>query len=117
MIVRRIPMLAVTVVAALGIVARRAATTSPAWPPTFATSAAAVDAGGADRPALTTTWFCPGVPATGAEGTGGDVVISNSTDGPLDARVTLLAGAGQAVTQAVEVPARPALDRQRGRRR
>ena len=56
-------------------------------------------------PALTTTWFCPGVPATGAEGTAGDFVISNSTDGAVDARVTLLAGPGQDATQQVEVPA------------
>ena len=64
-------------------------------------------------PALTTTWFCPGVPATGADGTAGDFVVSNSTAGPLTARVTLLAGAGQAVTQARRDPGARALDDQR----
>jgi hypothetical protein len=103
-IVRRIPMLAVTVVAALGIVAV-ASDDEPGVAPTFASRPQPWMPAAPTDPALTTTWFCPGVPATGAEGTGGEVVISNSTDGPLDARVTLLAGPGQAVTQAVEVPA------------
>jgi hypothetical protein len=103
-IVRRIPMLAVTVVAALGIVAV-ASDDEPGVAPTFASRPQPWMPAAPTEPALTTTWFCPGVPATGAEGTAGEVVISNSTDGPLDARVTLLAEAGQAVTQAVEVPA------------
>ena len=79
MIVRRIPMLAVTVAAfaAIGLVAREApATITPvfsvqaaAWMPALPTSAA-----------LTSTWFCPGVPATGAAGTGGDIVVANAGD-------------------------------------
>lgn len=104
MIVRRIPMLAVTVAAAIGIgvvarddragVAPSFATRSLPWMP----SSAAV-------PSLTSTWFCPGVPATGEAGTAGDFVISNSTDAPLEARISLLGGEGQSVAQAVEVPA------------
>ena len=104
MIVRRIPMLAVTLAAAVGI-GVVAGDTEPGVAPTFSSRPQPWMPAVPTGPALTTTWFCPGVPATGAEGTGGDFVISNSTDGPLDARVTLLAGPGQAATQAVEVPA------------
>ena len=53
---------------------------------------------------LTSSWFCPGVPASGEEGTGGEVVIANAGGSALDARVTLLAGPGEAVEQAVTVP-------------
>ena len=104
MIVRRIPMLAVTVVAAIGFgvvagddiggVAPSFASREQPWMPAVPSA-----------PALTTTWFCPGVPATGEEGTAGDLVLSNSGAAPITGRVTLLAAAGQSVTQAVEVPA------------
>ncbi len=104
MIVRRIPMLAVTLAAAIGIgVAAR--DDQPGEAPTFAARSLPWMPSLPTGPALTTTWFCPGVPATGAEGSAGEFVISNSTEAPLTARVTLLAGAGQAVTQAVEIPA------------
>jgi hypothetical protein len=97
-------MLAVALAAALGIgVAARDDVTGVA--PTFASRTAPWMPAAPTQPALTTTWFCPGVPATGAEGTAGEFVVSNSTDGPLAARVTLLAGPGQAVTQSIEVPA------------
>jgi len=102
MITRRIPMLAVTLVAAVGTVA--VARDEPASvAPTFAS---------ADEPwmpavppsgTLSSTWFCPGVPATGAAGTGGDFVVSNSGPAAMTARVTLLAGEGQSTVQAVEV--------------
>jgi hypothetical protein len=103
-IVRRIPMLAVTLAAAIGIgVAAR--DDRPGQAPTFATRPLPWMPAVTTGPVLTTTWFCPGVPATGAEGTGGEFVVSNSTDAPLNARITLLAGAGQSVVQSVEVPA------------
>ena len=74
-------MLAVTLAAAIGVgvvagddrarASRRRSPAGPSpWMPAVATG-----------PALSTTWFCPGVPATGAAGTAGEVVISNSTDG------------------------------------
>ena len=104
MIVRRIPMLAVTLAAAVGVgVAAR--DDRPGVAPSFATRVQAWMPAVPTGPALTTTWFCPGVPATGDEGTAGEIVVSNSSDGPLTGRITLLAGAGQAVTQPVEVPA------------
>ena len=71
MIVRRLPMLAVTLAApvAIGVADARRRRRSPAA--TFATLAApwmpAVPSAGT----LTSTWFCPGVPAGGRGGDGG----------------------------------------------
>ncbi len=103
MIVRRIPMLATSVVAlaALAVAARDTpASTAPAfgsrplpWMP------AAPPPGD-----LTDSWFCPGVPAAGEEGTGGEVLIANTGNDPLDVHVTLLAGPGEQVEQTVAVP-------------
>jgi hypothetical protein len=55
---------------------------------------------------LTGSWFCPGVPATGEEGVGGEVVIANSREVDVTAVVSLLAGEGASVQQQVDVPAR-----------
>lgn len=103
MILRRTPMLAISVVA-LGAIVVAARDTEPTVTARFATVSepwmpAAVPAG-----ALTSTWFCPGVPATGAEGVGGTVVVANDRGEPMTARVTLLAGPDQAVEQAITVP-------------
>jgi Family of unknown function (DUF5719) len=103
-IVRRIPMLAVTVVAAvaIGVAARD---TPASTPPTFA---ATVDPWMPAVPtarAVTSTWFCPGVPATGAAGTAGDVVVANAGDGPLTGRITFMAGEGQAVQVPLSIEA------------
>jgi hypothetical protein len=103
-ITRRIPMLAVTVAAAAGIlVAARSdpATTAPGFARAAAPWMPAVPA----EAALTSTWFCPGVPATGEDETGGEFVISNAGPAPVTSRVTLLGGEGQATVRAVEVPA------------
>ena len=58
------------------------------------------------RTPITTTWYCPGVPA--GDGTvGGEIVVANPTSTPKQARVTLL-GSDQAapVSQDITVPAR-----------
>jgi Family of unknown function (DUF5719) len=100
---RRLPILILFVAAlsALVAVGREAVTPTP---PVFSTISApwmpAVPVPGG----LTSSWFCPGVPASGEEGTGGEVVIANAGGSALDARVTLLAGPGEAVEQAVTVP-------------
>ena len=100
---RRLPILVlfVAALAALVVVGREAVTPTP---PVFSTISApwmpAVPVPGG----LTSSWFCPGVPASGAAGTGGEVVIANAGGSVLDARVTLLAGPGDAVEQAVSVP-------------
>jgi hypothetical protein len=96
-------MLAVTLAAAIGIGAL-AGDDRAGLAPTFAARSVPWMPALSTGPASTATWFCPGVPATGEAGTAGEFVVSNSTDGPLNARVTLLGGADQAVTQAVEVP-------------
>lgn len=102
MITRRIPMLAVTLAAAIGIVA--AGRDDPAsTAPTFATAAEPWMPAVPAQSALTSTWFCPGVPASGEEGTAGEVVVANAGPAPMSARLTLLAGEGQSVVQAVEV--------------
>ena len=55
--------------------------------------------------ALTSTWFCPGVPATGGDGTAGDIVVANAGAAPMTGRITFLAGEGQAVEVPLSVPA------------
>jgi hypothetical protein len=102
-ITRRIPMLAVTLAAAAGI-GLLARDDGAGTAPTFATRSLPWMPAVSTAPARTATWFCPGVPASGEEGTAGEFVVSNSSDSPLAARVTLLGEADQAVTQSVEVP-------------
>ncbi|MBA3606151.1 MAG: hypothetical protein H0W46_09320 [Acidimicrobiia bacterium] len=91
MILRRIPVLAVTAAAAVGIVVvGREAVESTA--PTFS-AANALEPWMPSAPVITspsTTWFCPGVPASGEDGVGGTVVIANADPGELRAHVTLL---------------------------
>jgi len=63
--------------------------------PTFSVSAsgwmpAALAPGG-----LTETWFCPGVPANGLEGVGGEVIVANRGDVPLVGTVLLINELGE----------------------
>lgn len=58
------------------------------------------------RTSLSTTWFCPGVPASGEAGTGGDIIIANTDEGELDVAVTLLGTEGAPVEQSVTVAPR-----------
>ncbi len=100
-IVRRLPMLGVCVAGLVGVVV---VDRDPAEPvqPVFAVEVApwmpSVPEGGE----LTSTWFCAGVPG-GAEGTSGQVVLANAGQAPMEARVTFLAGVGEATEQAVTV--------------
>jgi hypothetical protein len=48
---------------------------------------------------LTGTWFCPGVPASGEEGVGGEVIISNRESAQLDGRFVVLADSGVVAEQ------------------
>ncbi|MET0457663.1 MAG: DUF5719 family protein [Ilumatobacteraceae bacterium] len=100
---RRLPMLAVSVVglAAIGLVGYQ--TTDPV-PAAFSTVAAPWMPSAPSGGTLTSTWFCPGVPAGGEEGTGGEIVIANAGSTPMQARVTLLAGPDQSVVQSLTVP-------------
>lgn len=59
----------------------------------------------ADSGSLTGSWFCPGIPATGEDGVGGDVVISNRGSDELQGRFTVLSPDGAAVEQTFSVAA------------
>jgi hypothetical protein len=89
--------------AALVLVGREAVSPTP---PVFSTISAPWMPALPVPGGLTSSWFCPGVPASGEEGVGGEVVIANAGASTLDATVTLLAGPGEAVEQAVTVPPR-----------
>jgi len=49
--------------------------------------------------ALTGSWFCPGVPASGEDGVGGEVVISNRDSEQIGGRFTILTPDGLATEQ------------------
>jgi Family of unknown function (DUF5719) len=100
---RRLPILVLVVAAMAGLVVGAREAVEPT-PPVFSTISAPWMPSVPVPGGLTSSWFCPGVPASGADGTGGEVVIANAGRSALDARVTLFAGPGQAVEQAVTVP-------------
>jgi hypothetical protein len=54
--------------------------------------------------ALTTSWFCPGVPAAADKSTGdGSISVLNPTDTPMTGTITYFPGEGQATTGALAV--------------
>lgn len=57
---------------------------------------------------VTSTWYCPGTPARGSDGTsrfGGEVVVSNPTDAPITGRLRLVSVDQAPVLQPVSVGA------------
>lgn len=86
---RAIPAFVVLVVglAALVVAGRD---TTPTAAPFFASPAGAWMPAVSENAALTGSWFCPGVPATGEDGVGGQVVVSNRDDDQLIGRFTIL---------------------------
>ncbi|NND74651.1 MAG: hypothetical protein HKN44_06550 [Ilumatobacter sp.] len=58
-----------------------------------------------DFGSLTGSWFCPGVPATGVDGVGGSVVISNRGSEQLAGRFTVLSPEGVVTEQGFTVGA------------
>ncbi len=95
---RRVPALVLTVVAFAAIVITSRDTPATVAP-VFASVRAewmpvAPPAGG-----LTQTWFCPGVPATGEEGVGGELVVANAGSTQISGIVTLLNDEQATVTQ------------------
>lgn len=57
---------------------------------------------------VTSTWYCPGTPARGSDGTsrfGGEVVVSNPTDVPVTGRLRIVSADQPPVLQPVSVPA------------
>ena len=65
-----------------------------------------------DNAALTGSWFCPGVPATGEDGVGGEVVVANRDDEQLVGRFTILTpdGVGASESLVVEPWSRTTID-------
>jgi len=80
--------------------------------PFFATPAGAWMPAVSDNSALTGSWFCPGVPATGEDGVGGDVVVANRDDERLVGRFTILTpdGVGASDSLVVEPWSRTSID-------
>lgn len=79
--------------------------TTPAAPAFFSSSGGtwmpSVGASGA----LTGSWFCPGVPATGEDGVGGSVVVSNRDEGQLIGRYLILTDDGAVADREFSVAA------------
>jgi hypothetical protein len=67
----------------------------PFFSPTAAAWMPSVD----DAASLTGSWFCPGVPASGEDGVGGEVVISNRDDDQLFGSFSVLTPDGPAAEQ------------------
>ena len=98
MIRRAIPALLVVILgfAALFAVGRDTPTEVPA---TFALQAGSWMPHVNDTAKLTGSWFCPGLPASGEEGVGGEVVVSNRAGEQLVGRFSVLSPDGVAATQ------------------
>jgi hypothetical protein len=99
---RAVPALVVLLVgfAALIAVGREQPPTTEAF---FATPAGAWMPAVSDNAALTGSWFCPGVPASGEDGVGGDVVVANRYDEQLVGRFTVLTPDGVGVSESLVV--------------
>ena len=69
----------------------------------FATPAGAWMPAVNDEVALTGSWFCPGVPASGEDDIGGEVIISNRADEQLVGSYSVLTADGQAAEAPVVV--------------
>jgi hypothetical protein len=99
---RSIPALIVVLAALVGlVVAGRDTEARPA--PVFSAPAGSWMPSVTDIGALTGSWFCPGVPATGEDGVGGAVVVSNRASDLLEGRFAVLSPQGVATEQAFTV--------------
>ena len=99
---RAVPALVVLLVgfAALIVVGRD----TPVEPaPVFATPAGAWMPSVSDRDVLTGSWFCPGVPASGEEGVGGEIVVANRDGEQLLGRFSILTPDGPGPDQELVV--------------
>lgn len=99
---RAIPALALLIVAVAAIViAGRDGGEVPE--PYFATPAGLWMPHVDDDGVLTGSWFCPGVPVTGEDGVGGEVVISNRDDEEIVGRFSVFGPDGLQTTQSITV--------------
>lgn len=99
---RRLPglVIALVAVAALIIAAR---STPPSATADFARPAVGWMPAVPASSALTDTWFCPGVPATGEEGVGGQLLVGNPHAEPLTARIQWLGAPDDSFSETVTV--------------
>ena len=102
MIRRAIPALVVVILAFVGLYAfgRDTVATEPA---TFAVAAGSWMPHVNDVDKLTGSWFCPGLPASGEDGVGGEVVVSNRADEQLVGRFHVLTPDGAETSQSFTV--------------
>jgi hypothetical protein len=90
---RSIPALVVLLVGLIGlVVVGRNTVASPT--PVFSSPAGTWMPSVTDTGSLTGSWFCPGVPATGEDGVGGSVVISNRESEQLEGRFMVISPEG-----------------------
>lgn len=107
MILRRLPMVAAVVAGAAGV-AITASAADDEVAPVFST-VSAVEPWMPSAPVRTTastTWYCPAVPASGADGVSGEVVIANADPVEVQVQITLLGSEGDPVTETLTVAAR-----------
>ncbi len=102
---RAIPALVVLLAGVVGLVVVGGRAPEPSEP-VFAEPADAWMPSVSDVETLTGSWYCPGVPATGEEGVGGEVIISNRGAEPMTGRFTVLTEDGVVADRGFEVPAR-----------
>lgn len=99
---RRLPALVIVMVSVAALIVAARSTPDP----TIATFAAVRTPWMPAAPAgdqLSDSWFCPGVPATGEEGVGGEILIGNRSAAPVTADIQWLGGAGAAIDETVVV--------------
>ncbi|MGI9645723.1 MAG: DUF5719 family protein [Ilumatobacteraceae bacterium] len=101
---RAIPALVVVVVglAAIAVAGRETPATAD---PVFAAEEVRWMPSVADEEVLTDTWFCPGVPASGEEGIGGEVIVANRDAQPITGRFAILTEDGVGAEQEFSVDA------------
>jgi len=99
---RSIPALVLLLAAFAGLfVVGRDTIASPA--PVFSSPAGTWMPSVTDTGSLTGSWFCPGIPATGEDGVGGSVVISNRESEQLEGRFMVMSPEGLEVEQGFTV--------------
>ncbi len=99
---RAIPGLVVIVLGLVALVVVGRETTERPTPLFAATGETWMPAVGASG-SLTGSWFCPGIPATGEAGVGGEVVVSNRDEQQLVGRFTILTDEGVAEDRAITI--------------
>jgi hypothetical protein len=99
---RALPGLAV-VVAGLGALVAVGRIDPVESAPVFATTGDSWMPAVSDTEVLTRTWFCPGVPASGEDGIGGDVVVANRDENRLSGRFSIFGPDGEITSQELTV--------------